>query len=446
MSTSSRIRTISAPRRLLILAPDVDARAVIPSLLLRLTGTPVAPSECEGGVIDNHQPSDCGTSFAGYVSHPPLRLRTKYYSADVPIWVDELPLERALKQSPASAPGRDAARSRRADDTDANASATLEEWKGQFLSDEAREVRDVIGAVVLCAPQSVGCGAPSPAVPTNAIPGDAVREQQRYERVYKSAIEAVAEVRTRIEEERSESDAEVPGILIVMQGGRAKTAVSSARSGGLTEPSTAGSEGMDGDSHASTAATPFSFEWWDEELAQLGLFDLEVIGWNPETQTSGPPRMNEYGELTGLDRALQVLETLQWSAPSAKPSGKDGTDDEGDNSSDGDGDADQQCDARGNHRDSIELDMAGLDREIAALHMSLVSEHQEEERPRRDVNGVDGEAVAESAQADEELQVAQFERTIQRVLSLREANLADMPYEERKRLARQAVEDIMKTI
>ncbi|OJJ44082.1 hypothetical protein ASPZODRAFT_135539 [Penicilliopsis zonata CBS 506.65] len=140
---------ISNPRRLLILSPPSHSQTVIPPFLKSLTG--VLP-ETETG------------SFAGYTTHPALQLRTKYYAADVPVWVDEIPLEKAAQQT----------------------------WTHEFSGSEARIVRDAIGAVAVCVQNHDGA----------SVEG------------VKPLLKAVGEVKSVIETERGMG--EVPGLLVLV--------------------------------------------------------------------------------------------------------------------------------------------------------------------------------------------------------------------------------------
>ncbi|KAF7585113.1 hypothetical protein BBP40_012573, partial [Aspergillus hancockii] len=126
---------IPNPRRLLILTPTSHSQTTIPSLLHSLTGNPVLdppPQATETTTTANPTPT---TSFAGYTTHPPLPLANKYYSAEIPIWVDEIPL------SP-PAPGTNS--------KDSTEILTPSTWKSEFSGEEAKVVRDAVGAVVIC--------------------------------------------------------------------------------------------------------------------------------------------------------------------------------------------------------------------------------------------------------------------------------------------------------
>ncbi|KAN0070319.1 hypothetical protein V8E54_011900 [Elaphomyces granulatus] len=91
-------RHVSNPRRLLILSPTSHAQATVPALLHSLTGLPVSapPQTTPTGnklpaareeVQVGAEAEITTVSFAGYTTHAPFRVETKYYTVDVPIWL-----------------------------------------------------------------------------------------------------------------------------------------------------------------------------------------------------------------------------------------------------------------------------------------------------------------------------------------------------------------------
>ncbi|KAI5286676.1 hypothetical protein KEM54_006600 [Ascosphaera aggregata] len=476
-------RIIRRPRRLLVLTPDTDAHTTIPPLLQWLTGHAVqklgttaaelpsqnrSQDECNAANQDevkNHRVPLFTDSYAGYVSHPPLCIRTKFYSADIPIWVDEIPLSSALTlSSEQSTPtSEDPHGKRRAERklwsssiTCINESSSLREWKDMFLGSDAQEVRDAIGAIVICLLQPSD-RVRSDSVPTEALPADAQIKQKIYEVVYKEAIRAIADVKAKIEEERECTGGEVPGVLIIMEkhvGDETKT----PDGRGITQSSTSDIHNVD---ETSERSAPFSSDWWEEELSQMGIFELEAIGWDgspslPTIPGNEKGKRNQFGELTGMERALQILEVHEWESTPIEDA------DDSDNSDGEDRNEDEKQKRRQSQRNSViagllgrdsvedsdtqtafDADMRGLDFEMANLHMSLMDSVGHEDY--RD----DDQHLSDHGTHDvvgEDVQVEQFEGLMQRLQSLRDMNTSDLPYEERKRLARKAVEDIMRTI
>ncbi|ENI03452.1 hypothetical protein COCC4DRAFT_142855 [Bipolaris maydis ATCC 48331] len=93
---------IKNPRRLLIVgAPDAGVLPLLKGMFQQLTGSAPEPTS---------------NTTAG-LAHE-LRIETKYYTATVPIWIDELP--------------------------------NVAEWRTEFIKPEAREVVTALGAWVYC--------------------------------------------------------------------------------------------------------------------------------------------------------------------------------------------------------------------------------------------------------------------------------------------------------
>src|SRR4051812_11683760 len=102
--SNPNVKTISNPRRLLILSPTSQSISIIPPLLTSLTGTPIqnppqqntksTPPDDASPNPETSPPTTTTTTttFAGYTTHAPLSLSTKYYTAEIPLWVDEIPL------------------------------------------------------------------------------------------------------------------------------------------------------------------------------------------------------------------------------------------------------------------------------------------------------------------------------------------------------------------
>ncbi|KZZ94465.1 Alpha/gamma-adaptin-binding protein p34 [Ascosphaera apis ARSEF 7405] len=496
---ASTPRSISNPRRLLILAPDTDAHATVPLLLHELTGhavqltsaaaatttttTTTAPPTPPSATVDGNghatkqdeqdkdHPVLFTDSLAGYVSHPPLRIRTKYYSADIPIWVDEVPLSSAMLPSEPSTPtsedplGKRKLKRRVSSSSisdEGDESSSLAEWKNMFLGDDAEEVRDAIGAIVICVSQPKD-GVCSSLVPKELIPVDAQDRQDMFEKTYKDAIKAIVEVKARIEQERELTGGEVPGVLIVLEKEDQDTKGSANKVGTAVPDITT----YDDDDRLTARSAAFSADWWDEELSQMGIFELEVVGWDgsissPTLKNEGKGKKNQFGELMGMERARQVLETHEWNSPTVDDSGYNDDSSDGESGNDGESrnikqskrrsviadllgaDSDEENDAKA----AFDADMIGLDSEMAGLHMSLMEhdEHGQENEHGHGSHPRFGDSNGNGFEENEEAQVEQFAALMQRVQALKDMNTADLPYEERKRMARKAVEDIMKTI
>lgn len=271
-AATPKAKNIPNPRRLLILAPTSQSLTVIPPLLHSLTGVPITnPPQS-----DTTEPA----TFAGYTTHSPLRLETKYYNTEVPVWVDELPL-----QDP------------------------KEQWKTDFLSAEAEIVRDAVGALVVCvhAPNSSG------------FDGDiAEREDVR---ALLDLMRGIGAVKEKIDEERG-GVGDVPGVLVLV-GGKSPSAAPKQTSD--TGSELGGDLGDDlGD------VVPLSVGWWEDQFYDIGLLGWEVIEWDPKE--GAEETRNQYGgeldlcdsrillmelEREGMPRVKEVLETHDWSMTSS---------------------------------------------------------------------------------------------------------------------------------
>jgi hypothetical protein len=245
--------------RLLILSPSSEPTRtpLFPSFLEALTGT---------------QPSNGVTSFAGYTSHPPLRLRTKYYSSDVSIWCDELPPPTTQKGSKAEQEAQPVVEADANDDHDSELQPgapplpNLATWKDQILSPFAREVRDVIGGIVLLLP-----------VTPTTLP------------TFQPVVEAIHALREAVEDECPGRDI---ASLVVLQ----ETSKQSLPRVALGK----------------------AVEDLEETCITEGILGWDIVSWNglPPTATndedSEKESRNVFGEKTGIARAREVIEAIDW--------------------------------------------------------------------------------------------------------------------------------------
>lgn len=127
-NTNSKVetqpQTIPNPRRILIVGPAHSGKL---TLLKILTGGSLPPIP------------DTGT-HAG-LSHI-LELKTPYYLAQVPVWVDEIPLPTTSSSSSAAGEVVDAGENNR------ETTPTLEEWTNSYLSADAAGVLEAIAAII----------------------------------------------------------------------------------------------------------------------------------------------------------------------------------------------------------------------------------------------------------------------------------------------------------
>lgn len=320
----SKPKRITNPRRLLIVSPTSHAQSTIPQLLHSLTGVPVtAPPQAETSTAAaadtkaQQQPSTT-TSFAGYTTHAPLRIQTKYYTADVPIWVDEIPL--TLPHSSSSSDsndnndGREGASSAEQQDSTAPSTAssstttpTTAQWKTEFLSDEARVVRDAIGAIVICAQNP---DAPSSSIPregytaTTAATAATPASSRADVRALKDLVRMIVDVKSQTEEERGEEMGEVPGLLVLVDEKKR-----SRKQGRQQQQQQEGADDDDGVERLKRDEEVFSAGWWEDELYDMGVFGFEVVVWDPKAdKKEEEEKRNQFGGLSFLSPSLSFYD------------------------------------------------------------------------------------------------------------------------------------------
>lgn len=196
-------------------------------------------------------------SFAGYTTHSPLRLSTKYYTAEVPIWVDEVPL----------------------DPRDGSSTSSSATWKDEFLSEEAEIVREAVGALV------VTVRAPCPRADIRGV--DVAQSEDVL--ALCALMRDIGAVKGCIDEERGGMD--VPGVLLLV-GSSAKLASSKSTSSSVSrDPGMAPELEIDGLGEDA----PLSVGWWEDRLFDMGLFGWEVVEWDPAGEGEKEKTRNKFG-------------------------------------------------------------------------------------------------------------------------------------------------------
>ncbi|RAL16088.1 adaptin-binding domain-containing protein [Aspergillus homomorphus CBS 101889] len=471
--STNNSRIIRNPRRLLILSPSSHSTTIIPPLLHTLTGAAVteppstsvstptatpaythetalsstttlvassASSIATATATASPPPATptspnttTTTSFAGYTTHPPLPIQNRYYTAEIPIWVDEIPLSAPSQPQPAPAPAPST--------TTSTSTPTPTQWQSEFSSPEAQVVRDAIGAVLICArnptehhpPPTADMASPMPPSTATHTPEESVfRAAEDHPDVVslKEFIRAIGEVRGLIEEERGGMGvAEVPGVLVLVDS--APSSSSSSSSGGAATKGTGRAGGLDldddGPLDGGEIDEPFSVGWWEDQLCEMGLMGWEVVRWCPRDSQDDQGR-NRYGELQGMRRVKEVLETHDWSAAEEDAEDKGSMDM-------GLGDEDDL------ERRLLGLDDAedgGFDFEVNELEREMVGLRMAIERGSDDY-------FVEEAEADEELRVDAVEALLLRMRAIKDMS-DGLPETERKRFAAKAVRDIMREL
>ncbi|KAI6801726.1 hypothetical protein KC360_g3890 [Hortaea werneckii] len=306
---------IKHSRRILCLGPP---KSKVLDVIGDLTGS--APSPHENG------------STAG-LTHE-WEVKNAYYSARVPIWVDEI--------------------------------SNVTEWKEEFLKPEAKEVVEAVGAWVYCFPKSANTQA-----------------HEDVEGVMKAIQEVV---------ERHTEDLGLESLLLAVA---------------VPEP---------GEASHPAAAEP-SHDDWEDLCLPYGFeyIDYAAIG------------KNEYGENTGFERLKEALEANDWSAPD--PEGDDisledlGLDDEDD---------DEDILAGMGRREEAEMTA-----ELFGMKTALMQEEEEDED-----HGFEPDAEDFVMPKQQAAEVENLDRMMGRLMAVKEQS-ADLPEAQRKRMAAQAVRQLM---
>ncbi|KAL4952066.1 hypothetical protein BDW69DRAFT_28502 [Aspergillus filifer] len=407
-SSPSKLRdkkpqAIRNPRRLLILSPSTHAQSLIPSLLKQLTGHGPSETQLRTG------------SFAGYTTHPPLRIENRYYTAEVPVWVDEVPFgDKARAQGEKDGTGSDAEKQSSTDESKKEEEDPSAQWSREFSSGEAQVVRDAIGAVM------ISIRKPQPTSTPN-VPGlQPVDDEDTDEiRTLKSFVNAVGTVRGLIEEERGEIGS-VPGLLVLGGDGKKKEEKKETnRTSGRETNRTSGSGendldlGLDDtDIDGDGLDAPFSIGWWEDQLCEMGLIGFEVVEWDGSSEQSGKEERNQYGELQGIPRVKELLETHEWS----------GTPDEDDEDLTGLSPDDEL------ERELLGMNTSpsGFNREVDQLQREMVGLRFAIEKGGGSGTGTGDFDSADEAEGDEELRVDAVEALLTRMRAIKGLSLRDL--------------------
>ncbi|KAI2465242.1 hypothetical protein F4781DRAFT_424921 [Annulohypoxylon bovei var. microspora] len=318
---------ISNPRRILAVSL-ADSTQHLTRVIKDLTGS---------------HPEQTSTTLAG--SSHNLPLKTAYYTAEVPIWLD-------LISSPS-------------------------EWADSFLSPEAKEVLEVLGGLVIVF---------SLPIQSQSEEGKATRELiQNVGKVVKEGL---------------------------------------------------GGWSWDGVSLCLGVGEIDDVNEWEDCCADLG---LEFVQVRSRTVTE----RNEFGEKTGIPRALEALESNDWSQTSAEGLGSDFEDFEDELGIGKDSEAhDKDKDGPNLDPESLEF---GFDREdFAGLRQAIWNAGQENDEdlldgePATRTNVDDGEDLN-----DEEIR--KIERMMVKLQAVRDTSVG-LSEEQRKKVAAKAVAEVMKEL
>ncbi|KAK4210817.1 alpha and gamma adaptin binding protein p34-domain-containing protein [Rhypophila decipiens] len=376
---------ISNPRR--ILAVSLADSAEHLSLVIKdLTGTLPEPAVIPPPSDSSDPSAPPSTTLAG-TTHV-LPLKTTYYTASVPIWLD-------LISSP-------------------------EEWSASFLSDEAKEVLDVLGGVLVIFPlQSSSASAAAAA-----------------------AKDLVSHVGRVIRQGLGGTDWEGVGLVV---------GVSSSSSSGSPRPLSSlppgGEDNIAGGGREEDLDAILD-EWedycWDSGLEFV---HHRVTITHPKAQTGASSEKkdaekgekderNEFGEKMGIARVREALEANEWSGGAGGGSDDDESDDaeeEGEFGSFQKGKQQQsKKDGEESDDDEEQLDFGFDKADFVGLKKAIWKGGGDDEDDDDDdeANGNDDE-------------VKKLESMMHKLQAVRDMT-AGMPDEQRKRMAKHAVDEVMK--
>ncbi|KAI2634014.1 hypothetical protein GGS21DRAFT_539555 [Xylaria nigripes] len=293
-------------------------------------------------------PEQTSTSLAG-ASHS-LSLKTAYYTAEVPIWLD-------LISSPS-------------------------EWSASFLSPEAKEVLDVLGGVIVVF-----------ALPVNAHSEEGKAAQDLIKQVGKVIKDGLG-------------GWEWEGVSLCL---------------GIGE--------ID------------NVDVWEDCCGELGLEFVQV-------KNQATPSRNEFGEKTGIPRALEALESNDWAQVSVDDLGSDFEDMDAELKDRKKVDGPDDPEGEGSDIEPGDLDFGFDRRDFEGLRRAIWKAGQDD-----DDDFVNGESSAEHGkQTSEEREesmndddIQKIERMMTKLQAVRDTN-AGLPEDQRKRAAAKAVAEVMKEI
>ncbi|KAE8380252.1 hypothetical protein BDV26DRAFT_257595 [Aspergillus bertholletiae] len=414
---------IPNPRRLLILTPSQHSHTTIPPFLNSLTGSPVLnpPTSSPDQKHPSNDISTTTTTFAGYTTHPPLRLENRYYKAEVPIWVDEIPLEEPGTADPKSEPRSTTSPKEEEEEEQQQQQQQQQQeltpsegeqqqqqqqqqeslsprtWRREFSGAEAKVVRDAVGGVVICLRN---LESPSLTATSGSGSVDVDVEDQAEWKGVRTFLEAVGSVKGVMDEERG-GLGDVLGLVVLV--GRERD------SGIVVGAADAGSGDLD--EVGGLEEEMFSVPWWEDKLFDLGLMGFEVVNWDPREVGCSEER-DRFGEYRGMRRVREILETHDWAST---PSGR----------ADGAGDVEDELE-RHLLEDGFDMEVNELEREMVGLRFAI-------ENGGDDLGGID---------EDDEMKVESMEALMLRMKAIKDMS-DELPESERKRFAAKAVRDIM---
>ncbi|KAH7033556.1 uncharacterized protein B0I36DRAFT_110396 [Microdochium trichocladiopsis] len=408
---------ISNPRRVLAVALE-GSTVHLTKVIKDLTGS---------------HPEQTSTSLAGTTHN--LSIKTSYYTAEVPIWLDLI--------------------------------ASPEEWAESFLSDEAKEVLDVLGGIVVVfaiPPQSSSSSSSSAAAAAVLPPSVNTTSALAVEDAATEKSTPTADAAETPRESPTTSAPSAPSASISSQPplspppNSADQARDLLRHVGRVVQDGLGGWSWDGVSLCVGVGEADDVDEWEELAAGCGLEFVQV-----KSRATGGPGRNEFGEKTGIPRVLEALESNDWAAGDLDPLGSD---DDGFGDFMGQSDDDDLGIGSASAKKDTDIDPESLDfgfdrEDFEGLKRAIWSSGQEIDATTTTtttsappaaaaaavgadvVVGQGGTGTADDKMDDEE--VEKIERMMLKLSAVRDM-AAGLPEDQRRRMAAKAVNEVMKEL
>ncbi|KAK9236869.1 hypothetical protein V1525DRAFT_405606 [Lipomyces kononenkoae] len=355
-------------KRILVLGPPKSGKF---TFLKELTGS--TPSLSAGYATDDARPTHAGLSHT-------LTLKTKYFEAEVPIWIDEY------------------------DDTSDDTG--IRGWASSFSSAEAHEVVSALGAIIFTFRKPE----------TRQEYVDLKTKVEQEIKIIHDMLLSHYKSRNVDSQEEDEDDFDE---LINWDGISLAVAIPSTNAKTLSSDD------------KNEASFELDSEEWEMLLQPYGFefIDIEKKG------------RNDYGELLGLERIKEALETFSWDATDATARARQRATVEGYDEYDSDG---LRASFGG---DKDELDSEGFDQELREMQLEMAALHFAMDPPAQQSDRVqeqNGEFV-ESGGPVPESDFDELERIMARMKQVKEQG-EGLPFEERKKLADKVAEDLLRLL
>ncbi|KAK9455111.1 hypothetical protein V1511DRAFT_499491 [Dipodascopsis uninucleata] len=319
-------------------------------------------SSTSGQEATDLRPSHAGLSCS-------LQLKTKYFECDIPIWIDEFS---------------------EVDSAEDLKKDGLTEWLKSFSAEAASEVISVLGAVIVTFRK-----------PETSFDLENVRQNvaQIAETVHtvlkrhKKSVSKSTSVQQTDEEEYDDLDDLVEMDTICL-------AVAMAPRRSLEK----------------NAAVELDYDEWDTLLESYG---FEFI----DSEKQG---RNDYGELQGIPRIKEALETFNWSSSYPKPSiaGYE---------------AFQEGDSEILSDDGFDEELKEMRLEMAALHFAV----KEDDENTEDKNVIS--AATNDGDHIDDSNIEELERIMRKMKEIREQG-EGLSFDERKKLADQVADELLRLL